>query len=116
MSVSSDIRARIAQIGRYGAQVSCDEIMELDKEIDGLVFTIKCAGDLAMAHESLMELGELQELLALLAFKYDVPLSPKQKALVRGFDRPDDAGLRLRVFRAVKEGRFPEDYRSEVGL
>jgi hypothetical protein len=62
----------------------------------------------AKSEKLLNELGDIQLLLAKLLFKYDMPLSQKQKSLVRQFDRCDDPTVREMVFNAIKEGKFPE--------
>lgn len=107
MAMIRNILDRIENLGRVGATLSRAEADELDSEIDNVVSHIKSANDYIAATSSLDELGALQELLSLLLFKYDVFLSVKQKAVVRGFDRFDDPELRLAIYKAVKEGRFP---------
>jgi hypothetical protein len=43
-----------------------------------------------------------------LLYQYDAPLSWKQIALVRQFDRSDVPSVREMVFNAIKEGKYPE--------
>jgi len=107
MTTSEDIRNRIISAGRDGAYLREDEREALDHEIDGFVSRIRQYDDLSAAEESLMELGQLEELLALLLFKYHAEVSQKQKSLVREFDRSDDPRARALMFRAIKEGAFP---------
>ena len=107
MTMSSDIRHRIAVRGREGAALSNAEVAGLDDEIDDIVTDIRLAQDYGAAAPMLDRLGLFQELLSLLLFKYDASLSAKQKTVVRSFDRSDDSDLRLAIYRAVKEGRFP---------
>ena len=100
MSIYTDIRTRIKLSGKGGANVSVDEIAGLDKEIDVIITNIRKSSNVAVA--------VVQGLLALLLFKYDAPLSSKQKALVRQFDRNDDPFVRKMVIDAIKDGTFPE--------
>lgn len=87
--------------------MSIVEVKGLDDEIDIIISQIRAAKDYDEATSSINELGALQELLALLCFKYDALLSAKQKTVIRGFDRTDDPDSRLSIYKAVKAGRFP---------
>ena len=80
--------------------------LSLDEGIDELLTKIRGCTEMAAAEPYLMELGELQTLLATLAFKYRVALTQRQKMLVREYDRFDVAEVRNEAFHAVKEGRF----------
>lgn len=44
------------------------------------------------------ELGDFQEKLALMLFKYKVPLSEQLEYIVRHYDRPDDPDARKFIF------------------
>ena len=107
VKTSTVLRERIGRLGPSGAQLSNSELMELDQEIDHVLSDIGASVGVDDAKSSLDELAELQHLLATLSFKYHVLLSSKQRAMVRACDRLDDAGERVRAFRAAKEGRFP---------
>lgn len=107
MTTSRNIQERIKIQGREGAALSNAEVDGLDNEIDNIVLHIRAAKDYIVATSSLNELGTLQELLSLLLFKYGALLSAKQKIVIRGFDRPDDPDLRLVVYKAIMDGRFP---------
>ena len=102
-----EIQRRLLDQGRDGARMQEGEIAALDADVDELVSAIRQCPNFRQASPLLTELGELQTLLATLAFKYRVPLSPKQRRLVRQFDRWDDPDLRAAVFAAVKKDRFP---------
>lgn len=104
MPISHNIKDRIENQGRLGAALSNAEINELDNEIESIFFNIKSAKDYCAAEQHINELGKLQELLALLLFKYDISLSSKQKMLVREFDRSEDSDLRLCIYHIIKNG------------
>jgi uncharacterized protein with von Willebrand factor type A (vWA) domain len=105
--MSTNIRERISLKGREGAVLSAEEVVELDNELANVIADIKASSSYSAAAQSLDELGTLQEVLALLLFKYDAPLSTRQRAVVRRFDRSDDPDLRAAIYKAAKEGRFP---------
>jgi hypothetical protein len=107
MSVSKAVSIRIRKYGRDGACLSSEEVIGMDNEICELLNRMKSFPDAAAASAVMDELAELQDTLALLLFKYHVPVSEKQKLLVKKYERWDDPDLRSRFFAAVKEGRFP---------
>jgi hypothetical protein len=107
MTASQELRIRIATSGREGARLGLDQLTALDSELDLLVSQIRGCKDVSAAERYLTDLGDLQELLSIVHFKYHEPISDKQRALVRRFDRFDDPGLRAEVFRAIAENSFP---------
>ena len=59
------------------------------------------------AEGALSELADAQAVLATLAFKYGVSLTPRQREIVKDFDRSDLAEERARVFDKIRRGEFP---------
>ncbi len=104
---SSKIWQRVNGAAYIGGGLTEQECSDLDGEIDTVLAKIAEAADLSHAKSGLDELADIHHVLAVLAFKYHLSLSPKQRALVRRYDRHDVEEVRSRVFRAAKEGRFP---------
>lgn len=107
MQTSNIIRERIDNLNHNMIILSSNEVASLNDEIDLIISRIRSSSEYNEAESHLDELGRLQELLALLYFKYDVSLSAKQKKLVCEYDRADDQILRTMIFAAVKDGKFP---------
>jgi hypothetical protein len=59
------------------------------------------------ASANLEDLAEMQQTLATLAFRYSVQLSPRQREIVRQYDRCDLSEIRQRVFEKIRRGEFP---------
>jgi len=78
----------------------------IEEDIDAVLRKVGSCASAEEAAPMLDDLGKIQELLARLRFKYDVPLSRRLRRLVREFDRSDDPDLRAFIFAKIKEGRF----------
>jgi hypothetical protein len=109
MSLSNDIHIRILE--QQDVNLTEKVIAGLDDEINDLLNKIRQCPSLAVAEKLLGELADIQSILALLLFKYDAPLSQKQKSLVRQYDRSDVPLVREIVFKSIKEGKFPEQWK-----
>jgi hypothetical protein len=107
MKISQIIKDRIDKLGWHGAYLSQDERCALDLEIDEIVGWIKSSFDFCEADAVLKELGEFETFLSLLLCKYHLTLSDKQKKLINEFDRSDDVETRHRLYKDIKENRFP---------
>ena len=107
MSTWENIAQRATRCSQDGFLLTEAEIDGLDDDIDQLVSEVRKFANLAAAETCLATLGALQACLALLLFKYRAPLTWKQRALVREFDRSDDPELRAVMFRNIKDDRFP---------
>ncbi len=88
-----------------GSEVSDADVAELDSELAELLLLIAEKESPQDAAEELRELGALQSFMALLAFKYDVELTDRQRKVVRDYDRWDDEETRVWFFREIAEGR-----------
>jgi hypothetical protein len=86
--------------------LSESERSDLDQELDATIERIARRSDPESASSALDELGTQQYVLATLLFKHKVPLTDKQRRLVRQFDRCDDPQLRVFVFQVIKKGIF----------
>jgi|RhiMethySRZTD1v2_1073278.scaffolds.fasta_scaffold00958_31 hypothetical protein len=87
--------------------VSEEEMRQLETDMDRVVKTIRTAATPEETEVSLAALAHLQELLATIAFKHGVSLSPRLRQLVRKFDRPDDSDLRAHTHELIRRGEFP---------
>jgi len=104
MNTMQAIKHRIMSTTDFS--VTLDEIRAIDTELERTVERIAAVLTFDEAEGLLNHLGELQELLATMWFKYDIPITPRQKALVRKFDRCDDPDLCRHVVEEIKAKRF----------
>jgi hypothetical protein len=79
----------------------------LDRELDQLLKSIRECDTAGLADGLLQELGDLQEVMAIFAFKHDIELSERQRGIVRDYDRFDDLGVRHDAYQKTKNGEFP---------
>jgi hypothetical protein len=78
----------------------------LDSEISDVLHAISGKPDPMQASDLLDTLGQIQEILAVLHFRYKLPLSKRQRDIVRDFDRCDDPDARSYVFHNIKNGHY----------
>lgn len=102
---STKIRETIARRGD-ASDISREDIENLESEFDKILGQIAARKSPHSAESDLLELGSLQELLALLAFKYGIELTSRQRRLVREYDRWDDKETRVHVYKEVLNGQW----------
>jgi hypothetical protein len=83
-----------------------NEAISLEVFLDSLVKKIQGCESVADADGCLTDLGVFQEELARIFFKFNVPLRPRLRRLVREFDRPDDHDLRVYTFKKLNNHRL----------
>jgi hypothetical protein len=93
----------------WGDKLSENEAASIEALLGSLVEKIQECESIAHADHILTDLGAFQEELARILFKFNIPLKPKLRQLVREFDRPDDHDLRVYTFKKIKKGTFLED-------
>ena len=104
---SIDILNEKFNSGSFGyIELDPEDWTTVDRDLDTILGEIAGCSSAEDAAQWLDELGELQEILAKLRFKYDVPLSARLRQIVREFDRSDDHDLRASVFEKIKKGVF----------
>jgi hypothetical protein len=106
MKSSESIRFRLRESIGPDFPISAHEINALEEELNGVLRSVACSKELEEAQADLDALGKLQELLATLLFKYKVDLTPRQRSIVREFDRSDDPEVREYIFAEIKKGRL----------
>ncbi len=84
-----------------------EERNTLDNDIDEVLRLIANCEGFQAAESSLLALGEIHKVLATLAFRFGVSLSPRQRRIVREYDRWDVPEVRHAVFSAIRRGEFP---------
>ena len=82
-----------------------DEKEQLDNEITRMVDSLVQA-NACEQFDLFRQLGEVQNILATLSFKYHVELSPFQDVIVQKCDRLDDDHMRDLILREIKGERF----------
>ena len=87
-SPSHRVKQKIERSGN--AEIESRDISDLDSELNDLLSRIAAKQSYSDATMEMNDLCTLQELMALLCFKYDVELSEQQRTVVREFDRCDD--------------------------
>ncbi len=85
----------------------------VETDVNEILGRIAGCDTLAEAGPFLDKLGDLQEVLARLAFKYHVLLPPRLRQLVREFDRSDDPDLRAFVYARIKSAQFLTDHNHD---
>jgi hypothetical protein len=106
MKPSETVRNRLSGPLGLGFVLSDGERDALESELDDILRLIASKASMSAAEKDLDSLGQLQELLALLRFRYDAELTKRQREIVRQFDRSDDFGVRLHVFKQIKAGKL----------
>ena len=86
--------------------VGAGDLAAIEAEVEDLLASIGRKPDIGSAEPELCHLGHIQELLALLAFRFEIPLTEILSFLVREYDRFDDFGVRLAAFRECQRGEF----------
>lgn len=104
---SSDILLRFETNPAHPRELSDSDRIALDVEIEDLMRRIRGCDSSDAADDLLQELGQIQTNLATLAFKYRVPLSPRQRQIVRQYDRFDVLDLRRKTFHQIKNADYP---------
>ena len=107
METFQQIRERLLGFGRKDMTLSDEEVTQLDQEINDLLATIAQETTVESAESNLLQLGEIQTVLATICFGTELPLSEKQRRLVRNYDRWDDSEERRHAFAWIKAGTFP---------
>ena len=79
----------------------------LDNELDKLLKAVLDCYDFKEAERVLSKLGELHKVLALLAFRFNIPLSRRQREIVREYDRWDVVEVRREVYEKIRKQEFP---------
>ncbi len=79
-----------------------DYIFELEKELNQLILKIKSCSSFEEADHLLLQLEPFQEKLALMSFKYSLPMSEMLNTVIRLFDRADDLETRKYFLNFVK--------------
>jgi peptidoglycan hydrolase-like protein with peptidoglycan-binding domain len=87
-------------------QLEPDDWDVVDADVDDALRAVMASRDEATVNSVLNALGQLQEVLAKLTFKFDVQLPPRLRSLVREFDRSDDEDLRKEIVERIKKGEF----------
>jgi hypothetical protein len=106
MSKYDDLIQRIASAAPSPPTIDDADSIAIEAEVDDVIATIAAQPDIRRAETALFQLGDIQELLAKLAFKYRVSLSDRLSSLVREFDRSDDFHERRNVYELCKKGQF----------
>ncbi len=104
MSTIREIKSRA--LTTTPVEVSADELRRVDIDLEATLSRISSLTSYEDAVDDLRELGEIQEILALLWFQHDIEILPNQKTLVRKFDRSDDPDTCKHVFKEIQNGRF----------
>jgi hypothetical protein len=84
-----------------------DDRRALDLGLDQMLRSIANCNTFEAAEPFLQELGDLQLVLATLAFKHDIELSNRQREIVREYDRCDVPEVRRKAFQKIKNAEFP---------
>jgi hypothetical protein len=79
----------------------------LDFELDETLKSIANCDTVEAAEPFLLELGEIQDVMATLAFKHDLQLSKRQREIVREYDRWDAQRFDGTLFEKSKTPTFP---------
>src|SRR5438067_883628 len=98
-------RLRLAVV--HGMFLSDEERSDLDRELDALLTSIADCHTTETAEKKLQELGEMEQTLATICFKYRIDLTEKQRKLVREYDRWDVPEIRAAALEAIKRAQFP---------
>lgn len=107
MDTFLQIRERLLGFGPKEMSLSDEEVTQLDREIDELLASIAQEATAETADHKLLQLGEVQEVLATICFSTKLPVSERQRQLVRNYDRWDDRQARQHCFAWIKAGTFP---------
>jgi len=107
MAGSLEVLARFENEPSRTKSLTDEERNGLDNDIDEVLRLIANCEPFEAAESSLLALGEIHKVLATLAFRFGVSLSPRQRRIVREYDRWDIPEVRHAVFDAIKRGEFP---------
>ena len=107
MDTFQQIRERLLGFGPKEMTLSDEEVAQLDREIDQLVASIAQEATAEAADPKLLQLGEIERVLATICFSTELPYSEKQRQLVRNYERWDDLRIRQQCFAWIKTGTFP---------
>ena len=94
------------QLSGDAPEITESDISDLEAEMEKILMRIAAKPSALEAATELDELGEFHGLLAVLLFKHRIPLSERQKKVVRVFDRWDDDETRTYFHKEVVAGRI----------
>jgi len=107
MDTFRQIQERLERLARRDLTLSEVEVGQLDREIDQLVASIAQEATSEAADPKLLQLGEIVDVLAIICFDTELPVSKKQRELVRNYERWDIPSIRQQCFSLIKTGTFP---------
>jgi hypothetical protein len=104
---SMELLQRLEALGSHLKVLTHDERCVLDAELDETLESIANCDSVEAAEPLLLDLGDIQLVLATLAFKHGIELSKRQRAIVREYDRCDVPEVRHDIFANVRTHTFP---------
>jgi hypothetical protein len=99
---SSEVLQRFEAEPCRGKSLTNDDRGVLDGEVNEMMRSITSCDTFEAAEPLLQELGQIQEIMATLAFKHGIQLSGRQREIVREYDRCDLPEVRRNVFQKIK--------------
>jgi hypothetical protein len=106
MLTANEVLSRFENDPCRDKNLTDEEKAALDRALDTALHAIARHPTWKQAEPDLLSLGDLQRLMATLAFRFGVRLTERQIRLVREFDRCDVPEVRRKIYQAIKKGEF----------